>query len=97
MAHAIILRGKTKIEADGFGVPNVQIAIWLRRKAGHHATAVFVLPAVFGNDVTDKVRGGRGIGCGHEYGSCLAYISWGLTPYNGCMLVLRISVAYPRV
>jgi hypothetical protein len=62
MAHAIILGGKTEIEADGLGVPNMQITVWLREKAGNDAATVFVLPPVFGNDVADKVRGGRRIG-----------------------------------
>src|SRR5215510_6725339 len=97
MAHAIILGGNTEIETDGLGVPNVQIAVWLRGKAGHHTAAVFVLPAVVGNDVTDKVGGGRRIGCGHGYGSCLACLSWGLALYIGCILVLCVSLAYPRV
>src|SRR5215813_12527241 len=97
MAHTIILGGKTKIEADGLGVPNVQIAVWLRRKAGNHTTAVFVLPTVFGNNVTNKVCGERRIGCGHGYCSCLACLSWGLAPHIGCILVLCVSLAYPRV
>src|SRR2546426_6667637 len=95
MAHAIILGGKTEIEADGLGVPNMQIAVGLRGKTGDHATTVFVLPPVFGNDVTDKVRGGRRIGCGHEYNSCLACLSGGLAPYIGFILGLSASRSIP--
>src|SRR2546427_12819967 len=95
MAHAIILGGKTEIEADGLGVPNMQIAVRLRGKTGDHTATIFVLPPVFGNDVADKVRGGRRIGCGHEYSSCLACLSGGLAPNVGFILILRVSRSIP--
>src|SRR5712692_3954579 len=95
MAHAIILGGKTEIEKDGLGVANVQIAVRLWGKAGNHPAAVFVLPSVFGDDVTDKVRGGRRIWCGHKYSSCLACLSGGVVPYVGFILLLRVSRSIP--
>ena len=33
MAHAAVVPGQTKIQQDGFGVAEMQIAVWLRRKA----------------------------------------------------------------
>src|SRR6266849_8852327 len=95
MAHAIILGGKTEIEADGLSVPNVQIAVGLWGKTGNHPAAVFVLPSVFGDDVTDKVRGERRIWCVHKYSSCLACLSGGLAPYVGFILILRVSRSIP--
>src|SRR5215475_14922388 len=95
MAHPIILGGKAEIDADGLGVPNMQIAVRLWGKAGNHPAAVFVLPPVFGNDVTDKVRGGRRIGCGHKYSSCLACLAEGLAPYIGSILILCVARSIP--
>src|SRR5919198_5967367 len=95
MAHAIILGGKTEIDTHGLGVPNMQIAVGLWGKTGDHAATVFVLPPVFGNDVTDKVRGGRRVGCRHEYRSCLLVLLGDLPPIIGFLLILCVSRSIP--
>ncbi len=58
IAHAVISISKAEIEADGFGVADVQIAVGLGRKAGVDA-AVFAAGEVFVNHVADKVIVGK--------------------------------------
>src|SRR5213593_365491 len=82
MAHPIVLGGKTEIEADGLGVPNMRIAIWLWRKAGDDTATIFVTSPIFCDDIADKVRGGRRIGCRHKYSSCLACPAGALPPMS---------------
>src|SRR5882672_6551897 len=94
MAYAVILGGKTEIEADGLGVPDVQIAVRLWGKTGDHLAAVFVLPPVFCNDIADKMRGGRRIGCGHENSSCLAGLSGDLPPMSALYFFCALPGVY---
>ena len=46
---------QTKIEADRFGVPDVQVAVWFRRKARVDASFVLTGNEVFLNDLVDKI------------------------------------------
>ena len=59
---ALMLFGQTKGQANGFGMPDVQMAIWLRRKA---RVDLLVLSGieVCRDDVLDKVLGRRGVFC----------------------------------
>ena len=49
---------EAEVEADGFGVADVQVAVRLGRKARVHAAAVLVGLQVLEDDVPDEVRGG---------------------------------------
>src|SRR5207249_6776465 len=54
------LCGKPEVQADGFCVPDVKIAVWLRWKPRLDATAVLAALNVFENDVADEIgRCGR--------------------------------------
>ena len=57
------LVGEAEVEADGFGVADVQVAVGLGRKAGLHASVVLVGLQVFEHDVAMKLEG-RGSGAG---------------------------------
>ena len=46
---------EAEVEADGFGVADVQVAVGLGRKAGVHAPAVLVGFQVFEDDVADEI------------------------------------------
>jgi hypothetical protein len=60
IAEAPVFGGEAKTEADGLGMPNVQVAVRLRWKPRVHTTAVFVRLQVFGDDVSNEVGlGGR--------------------------------------
>src|SRR5262245_26816885 len=56
MTYAMVFQSDTKIEADRFGVPNMQITIWLWWEAGDYTAAVFVRLQISGNNLTNKVR-----------------------------------------
>jgi len=59
IAEAFELEGKTEIEADGLGVTDMEVAVWLRRKARVNPAAIFVRLQVISDDVLDEI-GGRG-------------------------------------
>src|SRR5208282_2537801 len=46
-----------EVKTDAFGVPNVQVAVWLRRKAGVNAW-IFLFGDMRGDYVADKIRRG---------------------------------------
>src|SRR4051794_3296030 len=48
---------QTKIKTDGFGVTDVQVAIWLGWKARLNPPLIFVGLQVANNDVADEIRG----------------------------------------
>ena len=50
-----ILFGDVKVEADRFGMADVQIAIRFGRKAGDNAAAVFTSAQVVLDDVADEI------------------------------------------
>src|SRR5262249_17440657 len=54
------LRGDAEVEAYRLRVPDMEIAVRLRRKARVHSAAVFVLRAVLHDDVADEM-GRRGL------------------------------------
>jgi hypothetical protein len=66
MADTAVFAGEAEVQADGFGVANVQIAVGLRRKAGLHSSAVFVGLQILQNDVADEV----GWACGRLVWFC---------------------------
>ena len=47
---------RAKVQTDRLGVANVQIAIWLRRKARGHPPMMFVGFDISGDDLADKVE-----------------------------------------
>ena len=49
------LRGQAEIEADGFGVADVQIAVGLRRKARVYASLILVGLQVVQYDVANEI------------------------------------------
>jgi len=53
-----------KVDGDGFGVPDVQIAVRLGGEAGVY-TVVAPACQVLGNGLSDKVGGGRGFALAH--------------------------------
>ena len=71
MTGAAVLGGDPEVETDRLGVPDVQVAVGLRRKAGDDAVAVLGGLEVLGNDLADEVEGsscfGSGHGCGPSY------------------------------
>ena len=64
-----ILLAHAEVQADGLGVPDVQIAIGLRRKAGHHPPVVSPGRLILGddaaNEIVGNVPGGRGLTIAH--------------------------------
>ena len=58
VTNAPKLLGKPKIEADRFGVSNMQIAIGFRWKSRMNPPFIFVCLQVFGYDISNKVRRG---------------------------------------
>src|SRR5581483_10593567 len=48
---------ETEVEADRFGVADVQIAVGLGRKTGLHAAGVLVRLQIFNDSVANKIRG----------------------------------------
>jgi hypothetical protein len=57
IAQASVLGGDAEIEADGLGVPDVQIAVGLRREPRVHTPLVFVVFEVLVDDTPNKVGG----------------------------------------
>ena len=68
VADAVEFGGDAEVEADGLGVADVEVAVGLRRKAGHHP-AVLARGQVVGDDLADKIQGTGGLGSGHSMGS----------------------------
>src|ERR1700733_13809561 len=67
--------GQAEVNADRLGMPDVQIAIRLGRKARLYPAIVFVGPEVFEDNVAHEVRR-RGPGrCSH---SLFSSFSWGM-------------------
>src|SRR5208283_3096969 len=60
VADAVEFVGDAEVEADAFGVADVQVTVRLRRKAGVYAR-IFLFGHVRGDDVADEIgrRGGR--------------------------------------
>ncbi len=68
------LRRETEVEANGFSMPNMQMAIRFWWKPRKHTTIVFVCLQVLQNDVSNKV-GGRRIGFNQRYESSPVFYS----------------------
>ncbi len=52
-----VLGGDAEVKADGFGVPDMKVTVWLGRKPRHHASAVpagFIVP---GDHLAHEVMG----------------------------------------
>ncbi len=62
VALAAVLERQAEIEADAFGVANVQVAVRLRWKPRVDAAAVLARAVVFVNDVADEISRARGVG-----------------------------------
>src|SRR5205814_1516612 len=55
------LGGQPEVEADSFGMADVQVAVWLWRKAGLYTAPMFAVRNVLDHDVSNKIR--RPTGC----------------------------------
>jgi hypothetical protein len=82
VAGAAEFAGDAEVEADRLGVPDVQVAVGLRREACHHA---LVLPGleVRRHDVADEILprlAGCGLGAGRLIGA------WRCRAWHGCHL-----------
>ncbi len=64
IAGAIIFDGQAEIQADAFGVADVQIAIGLRRKSRLHSPAKAAASGVHFDDFFDEIQRARFVG--HE-------------------------------
>jgi hypothetical protein len=62
-----MLLGKSKVQADGFGMTDVQVAIRFRGKTGDN-DGVFAGPQIFLRDLADKIEGFGGGGFGDRVG-----------------------------
>ena len=56
IAFAAELAREAEVEMDGFRVPDMQVAVRLRWKAGVHAAAVFIGLQVVQDDLPDEIR-----------------------------------------
>src|SRR3981081_4678111 len=66
--------GESEVQTDGLGMPDVEIAVGLWRKAGLHPCSIFVGLEVVEDDVADKVRrSGRGRGS-HSFFSSFGWM-----------------------
>jgi hypothetical protein len=72
IAQSAELGGDAKVQADGLGVANVQIAIRLRREARMNAPTIFPSLHVFSNDLPDKMGGSCHVRGRHKYSSLFA-------------------------
>src|SRR6185436_21070084 len=50
------LGGQSEVEADGLGMADVQVAVWLWRKSGLYTTSMFAARDVLDHDVSNKIR-----------------------------------------
>ena len=68
VALAAILGRQAEVQADGFGVADMQVAVWLGRKAGVHAPLVLSLREIIVDDLLDEGAGGcwAAVRVGHE-------------------------------
>jgi hypothetical protein len=55
VAGAPVLPGQAEIQADGFGMADVQVPVGLRREAGGHGTAMGVFFKIFLDDGFDEI------------------------------------------
>ena len=59
VGFAAELRGEAEVQADGFGVADVQIAVRLRREPRVDTSAVLIGFQVFEDDLANEIRTGR--------------------------------------
>jgi hypothetical protein len=52
----LVLRGQAEIQADSLGVADVEIAVGLRREAGHHAPIVLAGGYIIGYTLADEIK-----------------------------------------
>src|SRR5262249_43006813 len=62
-AAAGVLSSEVEVEADRFGVPDVQVAVRLGRKSRDHAPVEAARRHVVGDDLPDEVGRRRGVHC----------------------------------
>ena len=56
VAQTAEFRREAEIEANGLGMPDVEVTIRLWRKSGLHPAAIFFLLEVLGDDIAYKMR-----------------------------------------
>ena len=62
VASAVEVEREAEVQADRFGVADVEVAVGLRRKAGDDAAPVLVRGLIRLHEVADEVRGARVLG-----------------------------------
>src|SRR5205085_1768523 len=70
------LRGQSEVEADGFGVADVEIAVGFRWKAGVYTSPKLIGLEIFADDLANEVR--------RSCGSCLRWHCAGLGCIHRC-------------
>ena len=65
IAAAVILGRQREIQADGFGVADMQVAVGFWWKACGDFAVVFMVGEVVGDDVTDEIGWNEGFVAGH--------------------------------
>lgn len=69
IALAAILPGQSEVDADGLGMPNMQVAVGFRRKTGMDLTAETARSVVLIDADMQKILPGRILGSGRSNGS----------------------------
>src|SRR5207248_182128 len=74
VAQAVILLGEAEVEANGLGMADVQVTVWLGRKTGVDASAVLAGAVIRLDDLLDEVELALGgsVGGRHHSIPCLA-------------------------
>ena len=73
IAQPVIIAGEAKIQADGLGVTDMEIAVGLGRKPGVDPAVVLSIPYIFVDDLADKI-GRRGFPYIRSGGLALAHV-----------------------
>ncbi len=101
IAKATKLSRNTEIEADGFGVSDMQIAVGLGRKTCMNSPIVFVCLQVLSNNRSDKIQRGSRIGVIHLDGSFLVnykrltFIKSGFNLFNILTMLFNCTSTVP--
>ncbi len=56
VTRALVVGGDAEVEADGLGVPDMEIAVWLGWKAGRNPPVMLVCLQIFIDDSADEIN-----------------------------------------
>lgn len=76
MAYAAVVTSKTEIEADTFGMADVQVAVWLRRKPGFNSPAPFTGAIILVDDIANEIGNRRDWGDGLRDYRCIFQVGF---------------------